>query len=88
MKRSERLLRNARHEALMGAMFLSASVAGCVWAVAAGQSGNVSGGTVLFLAAAAALFFTGVHFREFVRLLRLSDREARCEWHRGVRPRI
>ena len=88
MKRSERFFKQARRAALHAWLFLSASVAGCVWAVAAFQAGNVSGGTALFVAAAAALFFTGVHAREFIRLLRLSDRESRWEWEREIRPRI
>ena len=88
MRRSERLFRNAIHEALMALLFLLATCAASAWAVATLQSENVPGGAALVAGAVAALFFTGVHFRECIRLFRLSEREEQCEWERGIRPRV
>ena len=88
MKRSEKLLKTARHELAMALMFLSAAIAAGVWAVATLQSGNVSGGTALVAGAAIALFLSLAHSRETIRLARLSNIEARWEWERGIRPRI
>ena len=88
MKRSERFFRNARHEAMVGAMFLTASVAAGVWAVAAFQSGNVSGGTALIAGAAIALCLASLHGREFVRCWRIAERESLWELRSAIRPRI
>ena len=88
MKRSERLLKTARHEAAMAILFLTAGVAAGVWAVAAAQAGTLPGGTALTMAAVIALSLAATRIKEAIRTARLSDREARWDWERGIRPRI
>lgn len=88
MKRSERFFRNARHEAMMGAMFLTVCIAAGVWAVAALQSGNVSGGIALIVGAAIALCLASIHGREFVRCWRIAEKESLWEMRSAIRPRI
>lgn len=88
MKRSERFFRTARHEAMMGVMFLTVCIAAGVWAVAALQSGNVSGGTALIAGAALALCLASMHGRECVRCWRIAERETLWELRSSIRPRL
>jgi hypothetical protein len=88
MRRSERISRTARHEAMMGAMFLTAAIAAGVWAVAALQSGTLPGGTALIVGAAIALCLAWTHGREAMRLRRMCRTEAYWENLRSIRPRI
>lgn len=73
---------------MMGLMFLAVCVAAGVWAVAALQSGNVSGGTALIAGAAIALCLASIHGREFVRCWRIAERESLGELRSAIRPRI
>jgi hypothetical protein len=88
MKRSERLLRTAWHEAGMAAVMLAVACACGIWAVAAAMPGMTPGGVALALAAATALFLAGLHGKEAARLARLAREESQWEWAREVRPRL
>lgn len=88
MRRSERFFRNARHEMMLGAMFSTVSIAAGVWAVAAFQSGIVSGGTGLIAGAAIALCLAGIHGRECLRCWRIAEKESLWELRASIRPRL
>ena len=87
MKRSEKFRGEARAAAMWSCMILGASVAGCVWLVAATMP-SPSGGMLAGSVAAAGLYLSGARAQECARLLRLAKREAHCEWEREVRPRL
>jgi len=80
MKRSERLIRHARREALACAMFLSVAAAMGVWAVVAGCFGVIPGGIWLIVPAAIAFALASFHAAECQRLRGLSHAE--FEWER------
>ena len=87
MKRSERCLLAARREALWASLVLSATVAGCVWSVAA-MLPNPAGGPLAAAIAAAGLLAAGMHLREFMFWLRQSAKEEQWERRREIRPRV
>lgn len=78
MKRIDRLTVCVRHEAMMALVFFFAAFAAGAWAVAVAISGEMLGGTALFLAAAIALLLSVAHVRECRRVSRLAMRE--MEW--------
>ena len=78
----------ARHEMAVMLAFLTAAIAAGVWAVAATQEGSLPGGTVLFVAAATALFLAALHGRECLRLRRMARTEAHWDAIRMIRPRL
>lgn len=87
MKRSERFLMMARREALWASLILSATVAGCVWSVAA-MLPSLAGGPLAAAIAAAGLCAAGMHLRECMFCLRQSAKEEQWERRREIRPRV
>lgn len=73
---------------MVGLMFLTVSIAAGVWAVAAFQSGNVSGGTALIAGAAIALCLASLHGLEFVRCWRIAEKESLWEMRSAIRPKL
>lgn len=70
MKRLERILKHARHEGLLCALWFSVAVASGVWAAVASMYGNGPGGALLAFLAIAAFRRSWWHRGERRRLLR------------------
>lgn len=87
MKRSDKLLSDAKAELAWGTLILMASVTMGVFAVAVNLS-DPSGGTVIALFAAIAFLYALARIRECVRLVNLTEIERRHEWERTPRPRL
>lgn len=73
---------------MLAVMYLTVCIAAGVWAVAALQSGNVSGGTALMAGAAIAFCLGAIHIREVLRLRRIVRDEMKYDRLRAIRPRI
>lgn len=69
MKRTERILKHARHEGWMCALCISVAVASGVWAAVAWMNGRGPGGALLGFGAIAAFRLASWHGRERRRLI-------------------
>jgi len=87
MKRSQKILSQARHSFWMAITVFSAACCAGVWSVRAFQS-SPSGGAVVGLIALTGLLLAASIAAEFFRLLNLHRIEERLEWQREVRPRL
>lgn len=87
MKRTQRILRNARQCAGWASVNLAASGCAGAWAARVGQS-DASGGMVLLVVALAVLVIALRQGGEALRLLRLVEAERYWDRVREIRPRL